>query len=145
MKDKVIIIIGVVSIIVSCNKNINSLDQEILSYKQLPKPVKERLFDLYGDLPKEKKIKAEYLYFFRDLNKPLKYEYYIKKELFFNWIYDGYIKNIETGNIYLLEKKSEVERGEPNIIYGDSLYIPNHYNIFAQDSLNYTFTKFILK
>ena len=31
------------------------------------------------------------------------------------------------------------------IIYGDSLYISNHYNIYEEDSLRYTFTKYILK
>lgn len=132
--------------IFSCTQHIDSLEKNTLKYKQLPKPVKERLFEVYGDLPEKNKqnITEEYIYSFRDLNTPSNYEYYTKQEFFFRWIYNGYIKNKETGKIYSLKNKSNIERSNQYIIYGDSLYIANHYNIHEKDSLNYTFTRFIL-
>ena len=131
--------------LVSCETPINSLEKKKMSYQELPKPVKERIFNLYGDLPEEEQDRIEYKHIFRDLNKPPKYEYYTKQEFFFRWIYNGYIKNKETKKVYTLKKEITEERGNESIIYGDSLYIPNHYNIYEKDSLKYTFTKYILK
>ena len=131
--------------LVSCETPINSLEKKKMSYQELPKLVKERIFNLYGDLPEEEQDRIEYKHIFRDLNKPPKYEYYTKQEFFFRWIYNGYIKNKETKIVYTLKKEITEERGNESIIYGDSLYISNHYNIYVKDSLKYTFTRYILR
>ena len=140
-----IIILVLSLVLISCDKPINSLEKKKINYQELPKPVKERIFSLYGDLPEEEQDRIEYKHIFRDLNNPPKYKYYTKQEFFFRWIYNGYIKNKETKKVYTLKKEITEERGSESIIYGDSLYIPNHYNIYEEDSLSYTFTKFILK
>jgi lipoprotein len=145
MKDKVIFLIGIMNMVISCETPINSLEKKKINYQELPKPVKERIFSLYGDLPEEEQDRIEYKHIFRDLNNPPKYEYYTKQEFFFRWIYNGYIKNKETKKVYTLKKEITEERGSEFIIYGDSLYIPNHYNIYEKDSLSYTFTRFILR
>lgn len=145
MKDKVIFLIGIMNMVISCETPINSLEKKKINYQELPKPVKERIFSLYGDLPEEEQDRTEYKHIFRDLNNPPKYEYYTKQEFFFRWIYNGYIKNKETKKVYTLKKEITEERGSEFIIYGDSLYIPNHYNIYEKDSLSYTFTRFILR
>lgn len=145
MRDKVIILFGVMNIMFSCEKHISSLEQKELKYDQLPKLVKERMFNLYGDFSEEEQDRMEYKHTFRELNIPAKYEFYTKQEFFFRWIYNGYIKSKKTGKIYSLKKEIDVERGYPRIIYKDSLYIPNHYNIYEEDSLSYTFTRFILE
>ena len=132
-------------VLVSCETPINSLEKKKMSYQELPKPVKERIFNLYGDLPEEEQDRIEYKHIFRDLNKPPKYESYTKQEFFFRWIYNGYLKSKETKKVYSLKKETTEEKGSESIIYGDSLYIPNHYNIYGKDSLSYTFTRFILK
>lgn len=84
MRDKVIILFGVMNIMFSCEKHISSLEQKELKYDQLPKLVKERMFNLYGDFSEEEQDRMEYKHTFRELNIPAKYEFYTKQEFFFS-------------------------------------------------------------
>lgn len=141
MKDK-IILIGMISMIISCNKPIDSLEKKELKYQELPKAVKGKVFYSNGilqdiDNPNDND--------FQEMNTPKRYEYYTKQNFFFAWIYEGYIKSRKTGTVYSLKRESNEEMGSRYVVYGDSLYIPNHYNIYREDSLSYTFTRFILK
>ena len=51
MNKIVFFVLGLV--LISCETPINSLEKKKISYQELPKPVKERIFNLYGDLPEE--------------------------------------------------------------------------------------------
>ena len=130
-------------VLVSCETPINSLEKKKMSYQELPKPVKERIFNLYGDLPEEEQDRIEYKHIFRDLNKPPKYEYYTKQDPQLAWVHYPYIRNKKTKQEYSIDKDGPM--GSRYIIYGDSLYISNHYNIYEEDSLRYTFTRYILR
>lgn len=142
MVNKAIILSGMISIMISCNKPISSLEKKELKYQELPKIIKDKIFYSNGllqdiDNPNDND--------FQEINTPKRYEYYTRQNFFFAWVYEGYIKNKETGKVYSLKQESGIEMGSRCIVYGDSLYIPNHYNIHREDSLNYTFTRFILK
>lgn len=142
MKNKAIILLGMISIVISCNKPISSLKKKELKYQELPKVVKSKVFYSNGilqdmDNPDDND--------FQEINTPKRYEYYTKQNFFFAWVYEGYIKNRETGTTYSLKPESGVELGGRYVVYGDSLYIANHYNIYKEDSLSYTFTRFILR
>jgi len=54
-----------------------------------------------------------------------------------------YIRNKKTKQEYFIYEDGPM--GGRYIIYGDSLYISNHYNIYEEDSLRYTFTRYILR
>ena len=59
------------------------------------------------------------------------------------WVHYPYIRNKKTKQEYSIDKDGPM--GGRYIIYGDSLYISNHYNIYEEDSLRYTFTRYILR
>jgi hypothetical protein len=109
----------------------------------LPENVKRKIFDTathsnlnYEDLKDENNYN-----YFQDLNNPVKYEYYTKQNLFFPWIYDGFVREKMNRKKYLIGSGKSVNY----IIYGDTLYIPNSYNLNVSDSLTYTFTRYVLK
>ena len=92
----------------ACNnktKTISTLDLEkvVINYKELPAPVKKKVFPPNN----------------------------------------GLITFGEENREYSIDKDGPM--GSRYIIYGDSLYISNHYNIYEEDSLQYTFTRYILR
>lgn len=122
--------VGIISLIflISCNsRNINGLDKETVEYQSLPNEVKEWIFD-EG---------------FKDLNEPNKYYSERRQGKFFPWIYHIDIHRKSDDKIFETELSGEY--GSRYIIYKDYLFIPNHYNIYKADSLDYTFTRFHLE
>lgn len=126
--NKVVLVFVVSSIIMSCT--VESLSKKEIDYIDLPQPVKKALFnDSY-----------EYL---RELNTPKRYEYSSRQHILMPWNYTGYIS--EKGGLWKREINTNRKYGHPYIIYEDSLYLPNQWNIIPKDSLSYTFTRFILR
>lgn len=127
MKKSTLIFAIFLSIVLfGCNsKGIDRLEKTILSYTELPDEVKQQIF-----------IKD-----FIDLNKPSKYKQVIKQHKFLPWIYETEIHRISDSRIFQM-KSLKGEWGYHLIILDDYLYIPNHYNIYENDSLNYNFTRF---
>lgn len=112
--------------LLSCNsKGIDRLEKTKLSYSELPDEVKQQIF----------------LKDFIDLNKPSKYKQVIKQNKFLGWIYETEIHRISDSEIFQM-KSLKGEWGYHLIILDDYLYIPNHYNIYEVDSLNYNFSQF---
>ncbi|MEC5395946.1 hypothetical protein [Bergeyella sp. RCAD1439] len=136
-----VLIVFIVLGLISCEKKINSLDSKILKYEELPKAVKNKVFYSNGRL---QEVGNPHDFSFQEINTPKQYEYYTKKEWFFPWIYKEYIKDKDSKIEYSLKAIGE-ERGNRYIVYGDSLYIANHYLLYEEDSLSYTFTRFILR
>ena len=113
---------------ISCNsRNINRLDKETIAYSSLPDEVKKSIFDET----------------FKDLNNPPKYFTKRRQEKYFLWIYHIDIHRKSDEKIFDTELSGE--HGSRYIIYKDYLFIPNHYNIYKADSLDYTFTRFRLE
>lgn len=130
--------------IISCTKSIDKLEKTEIAYEELPINVKKRFFAPNRGMHywlENSNDYNEYDDFYKDLNTPSKYQYYSNQQKIFPWIYDGYIENIITKKRYLIGFNKSVNY----IIWGDSLYIPNNYNLYAKDSLTYTFTRYILK
>ena len=145
MKNKKFLLAILLSL-TACNnktKTISTLDLEktIIDYKDLPSKVKERVF--YGEAMKLGEEDEERFQSLQETNNPKKYEYYTKQDPQLAWVHDPYIRNKKTKQEYSIDKDGPM--GSRYIIYGDSLYISNHYNIYEEDSLSYTFTRFILK
>lgn len=127
MKNSILIFSIFISIVLfSCNsKGVDRLEKTILSYPELPYQVKQQIFT------KD----------FVDLNKPSKYKQVTKRHKFLPWIYETEIHRINDAKIFQM-KSLKGEWGYHLIILDDYLYIPNHYNIYVDDSLNYNFTRF---
>lgn len=127
MKNSILIFSIFISIVLfSCNsKGVDRLEKTILSYPELPYQVKQQIFT------KD----------FVDLNKPSKYKQVTKHHKFLPWIYETEIHRINDAKIFQM-KSLKGEWGYHLIILDDYLYIPNHYNIYVDDSLNYNFTRF---
>ena len=132
----------------ACNnktKTISTLDLEkvVINYKDLPSKVKERVF--YGEAMKLGEENEERFQALQETNNPKKYEYYTKQDPQLAWVHYPYIyiRNKKTKQEYSIDEDGPM--GGRYIIYGDSLYIQNHYDIYEKDSLKYTFTKYILR
>lgn len=114
--------------LISCNStNISRLEKETIEYSSLPDEVKKTIFDET----------------FKDINDPTKYYTKRRQEKFFPWIYHIDIHRKSDEKIF--ETELSGEHGSRYIIYKDFLFIPNHYNIYKADSLDYTFTRFHLE
>ena len=123
---KTVLFISVI-LLISCNsRNINGLNKETIDYSSLPHEVKSWIFEVN----------------FKDLNQPNKYYTETRQERFFPWIYHIDIHRKTDDKIF--ETELSGEHGSRYIIYEDYLYIPNHYNIYKADSLDYKFTRFNL-
>jgi hypothetical protein len=127
MKNSILLFsIFIAAVLFGCNsKGIDSLENKILPYSDLPIEVKQNIFT------KD----------FIDLNNPKKYIEVSKQHKLFGWIYETEIHRKSDSKIYKM-KSLKGECGAHLIILGDYLYIPNHYNIYEQDSLMYNFTRF---
>ncbi len=114
--------------LLSCNsRNINWLEMETVDYSSLPNEVKECIFEVD----------------FKDLNKPNKYYSKRRQDKFLHWVYYIDIHRKEDNKVFDTELKGEY--GSHLVIYKDYLFIPNHYNIYKSDSLEYSFTRFHLE
>ena len=123
---KTVLFISII-LLISCNsRNINGLNKETIDYRSLPHEVKSWIFEVN----------------FKDLNQPNKYYTERRQERLFPWIYHIDIHRKTDDKIF--ETELNGEHGSRYIIYKDYLFIPNHYNIYKADSLDYTFTRFHL-
>jgi hypothetical protein len=109
------------------SKGVDRLEKTILPYSELPIEVKQHIFT--ND--------------FIDLNDPQKYKQVIKQHKFLRWIYETEIHRISDSKNFKM-KSLKGEWGYHLILLNDYLYIPNHYNIYVNDSLNYNFSRFKL-
>jgi hypothetical protein len=115
--------------LLSCNsKGIDRLEKTILSYSELPDEVKQHIF----------------MQDFIDLNKPEKYKEVTKQHKFLPWIYETEIHRISDSKVFKM-KSLKGEWGSHLILLNDYLFIPNHYNIYVDDSLNCNFSRFRLE
>ena len=96
----------------------------------------------YTDLPTEVK-KSIFEDKFVDLNKPKKYREESSKT-FLPWIYETRLIRIKDNKSYKIDFNKEYD-SSTLIVLGDYLYTTNNYNIYEQDSLTYTFSKYIIK
>jgi len=147
MKNKKFLLAILLSL-TACNnktKTISTLDLEkvVINYKDLPAPVKKKVFPPNNGLITFGEENREEYESFQETNNPKKYEYYTKQDPQLAWVHYPYIRNKKTKQEYSIDKDGPM--GSRYIIYGDSLYISNHYNIYEKDSLQYTFTRYILR
>lgn len=125
-ESKFVLALFLIIVLFSCNsKGIDRLEKTVLSYSELPDEVKQQIFT------KD----------FIDLNNPQKYKQVNKQHSFLRWIYQTEIHRISDSEIYQM-KSLKSEWSNHLIIVDDYLYIPNHYNIYKSDSLNYNFSRF---
>ena len=96
----------------------------------------------YTDLPTEVK-KSIFEDKFVDLNKPKKYREESSKT-FLPWIYETRLIRIKDNKSYKIDFNKEYD-SSTLIVLDDYLYTTNNYNIYEQDSLTYTFSKYIIK
>lgn len=121
-------------LLASCSKDvdINKLKQQKIFFTKLPRSVKIAFF---------KEQEEDFL----ELNVPHRYNFYIEQKLFLPWVYNTILVTPRGKKIKISRPYDGSERGGRYIVFGDSLYIANHYNIYLHDSVNYSFTKFLLK
>ena len=123
---RVTILTFVLSIfILSCNKI--QLVEADLKYTDLPREVKKHIFEDQ----------------FVDLNYPKKYKEESRKT-FLPWIYETRLVRLTDNKSYKIDFNKEY-RSSTLIIMDDFLYTTNDYNIYQQDSVKYTFSKYMLK
>lgn len=116
-------------ILFSCNyKGIDRLEKSTLPYSKLPTEVKQHIFE------------QGYI----DLNNPIKYKHVTRQHKYLHWIYESEIHRISDGRVFEM-KTLDGEWGPFMVVINNYLYIPNHYNIYEKDSLNYTFSRFKLE
>lgn len=123
---RVAILAFVLSIfIISCNKI--QLVEADLKYTDLPKEVKKHIFEDQ----------------FVDLNNPKKYKEESRKT-FLPWIYETRLVRLTDNKSYKIDFNKEY-RSLTLIIIDDFLYTTNDYNVYEQDSVKYTFSKYMIK
>ena len=110
---------------ISCNEI--QLVESNIKYTDLPTEVKKNIFE-------DK---------FVDLNKPKKYREESRKT-FLPWIYETRLIRIKDNKSYKIDFNKEYD-SSTLIVLDDYLYTTNNYNIYEQDSLTYTFSKYIIK
>ena len=110
---------------ISCNEI--QLVESNIKYTDLPTEVKKNIFE-------DK---------FVDLNKPKKYREESRKT-FLPWIYETRLIRIKDNKSYKIVFNKEYD-SSTLIILDDYLYTTNNYNIYEEDSLTYTFSKYIIK
>jgi len=110
---------------ISCNK-IQLVEADI-KYTDLPKEVKNHIFkDQFVDLNNPKKYKEE------------------SKKTFLPWINKTRIIRLTDNKSYKIDFNKEY-RSSTIIVLDDFLYTTNDYNIYEQDSIKYTFSKYLIK
>ncbi|HBV17309.1 hypothetical protein [Chryseobacterium carnipullorum] len=129
MKNKILAIFFIFFTFSACKKNINDLKRQEINYSKLPAKVRKVIFKNNEN--------------FIELNMSKRYSYNTKKT-FLPWIYKGIITNIKSNKQYEVSNNGQ-QMGGLYVVYGDSLYISNQYNIYEKDSITYSFTKFLLK
>lgn len=121
-------IFTVLIFMISCNSTeIKRLEKETMKYSSLPIEVKKYIFDVD----------------FKDLNEPNKYYLVSRQDKFLPWVYHSDIHRRKDEKIFQTNLSGEF--GYHYVIFKDYLFIPNHYNIYISDSLEYSFTRFQLK
>ena len=110
---------------ISCNEI--QLVESNIKYTDLPTEVKKNIFD--GK--------------FVDLNRPKKYREESSKT-FLPWIYETRLIRIKDNKSYKIDFNKEYD-SSTLIVLDNYLYTTNNYNIYEQDSLTYTFSKYIIK
>ena len=110
---------------ISCNEI--QLVESNIKYTDLPTEVKKNIFE-------DK---------FVDLNKPKKYREESRKT-FLPWIYETRLIRIKDNKSYKIDFNKEYD-SSTLIVLDDYLYTTNNYNIYEEDSLTYTFSKYIIK
>lgn len=131
MNNKIILSIALF-LLLSCEMTTDDdLEKTTLHYTELPKPVKYAFFDW-----------SDYRHI-QELNIPERYEYSSKQTFMLPWVYKGYISKKGSNKKYRIDPNGIY--GSAYVVYGDSLYMSNQWNIYAKDSLTYTFTRFILE
>jgi hypothetical protein len=124
---KTLLYISLISLLGCNSRNINWLDKETMGYSSLPNEVKKWIFEVD----------------FKDLNEPNKYYLKRRQDKILPWIYYIDIHRKKDGKKFKTELNGEF--GSRYIIFNDYLFIPNHYNIYKSDSLEYSFTRFHLE
>ena len=110
---------------ISCNK-IQLVEADI-KYTDLPKEVKNHIFkDQFVDLNNPKKYKKE------------------SKKTFLPWINKTRLIRLTDNKSYKIDFNKEY-RSSTIIVLDDFLYTTNDYNIYEQDSIKYTFSKYLIK
>ena len=125
--------------LLSCNSSgIENCDIATLHYSELPKEVKNVLFEGYFKDPHSSNIYSN----FKDLNEPYRYFETIEQTSL-PWVYMQYLHRIEDGRTFKIDINSE--HGGNIIVFNDYLYVAQHYNIYKSDSSNYSFTRYKLE
>lgn len=126
LKNTVLFI--VLTCLVGCNsRSINRLQKETIGYDSLPSEVKKWIFDTD----------------FKDLNEPNRYFSKRRQDKVLPWVYSIDIYRQTDGKVF--ETELDGEFGSHYVIHHNHLFIPNHYNIYKADSLDYSFTRFHLE
>ena len=111
--------------LISCNKI--QLVESNIKYTELPNEIKQHMFeDNFIDLNNPKKFKEE------------------SRKTFLPWIYETQLIRLSDNKSYKIDFNKEY-RSSTFIILDDFLYTTNDYNIYEQDSLKYTFSKYLIK
>ncbi len=135
-----LLLFAVCILLQSCNSvNIESLETKVVQYVDLPKEVKNVLFE--SDYIELNGVIS--LNLFTDLNEISKYEYLSKQHWLMSWVYNSELYRKTDKKTIKLDFKSEY--GSKYIIHLNYLYVPRHYNIYKADSLNYSFSSFKLE
>jgi len=125
--------------LLSCESvGIEYCDKKTLHYSELPKEVKNVIFEGYFKDPYSSNIYSS----FKDLNEPYRY-FESSEQTFLPWVYRQYLHRIEDGKIFKIDISSE--DGSKKIVFNDYLYVAQHYNIYKSDSSNYSFTRYTLE
>jgi hypothetical protein len=125
--------------LLSCDSlGIENCDKKTFHYSELPKEVKNVIFENYFKDPHSSNIHSN----FKDLNEPYKY-YETNEQTFLPWVYEQHIHRIEDGKIFKIDISSE--HGANKIMLNDYLFVAKHYNIYKTDSSKYSFTRYTLE
>jgi hypothetical protein len=125
--------------LLSCKTiDIEDCDKQIFHYSDLPKEVKNVIFEGYFKDPHSSNIYSH----FKDLNEPYRY-YESTEQTFLPWVYRQYLHSIGDGKIFEIEINSE--HGGIIIVFDDYLFVAKHYNIYKSDSSKYSFTRYTLE
>jgi hypothetical protein len=136
-KELIICLISLV--LLSCNsKEIENCEKKTLHYSELPKEVKNVIFEGYFKDPHSSNIYSS----FKDLNEPYRY-FETTEQTFLPWIYDQYLNRIDDEKKFKIDITSE--HGAKKIVLNDYLFVAMHYNIYERDSSNYSFTRYTLE
>ncbi len=106
------------------SKSIQFCSWETLAYTELPKEVKAVVFDSVST----------------ELNTPKRYRWVTQQDVIMPWIYTTEVVRKADGKTFEID----INYGDRYIILEDSLYIPQHYNIYKADSTSYTFSRYEL-